>query len=95
MAFYTYLLRCSDDSYYVGHTDNIEYRIAQHQLGEIAGYTSKRLPVILLRAEDFPTREEALAAEMQLKGWTRAKKEAWVTNDFVSLKRLAKKKIST
>ena len=91
MAFYTYLLRCSDGSYYVGHTDNIEYRIAQHQSGEIAGHTSKRLPVTLLRTESFLTREEALAAEMQLKGWTRVKKEAWVMNDFVALKHLAKK----
>jgi len=91
MAFYTYLLQCSDGSYYVGHTDNIEYRLAQHQSGEVPGYTSDRLPVTLLKVEDFPTREEALAAEMQLKGWTRAKKEAWITHDFVSLKRLAKK----
>ncbi|MEA9981051.1 GIY-YIG nuclease family protein [Herbaspirillum sp. RTI4] len=91
MAFYVYLLRCSDDSYYVGHTDKLESRIAQHQSGSIAGYTAKRRPVTLLKAEDFPTREEALAGERQLKGWTRAKKEAWITDDFMSLKRLAKK----
>ncbi len=91
MAFHVYLLRCSDSSYYIGHTDNLESRLAQHQSGTLQGYTASRLPVILLKAESFPTREEALAAEMQLKGWNRAKKEAWVNNDFGLLKQLAKK----
>lgn len=92
MAFYVYLLHCSDGSYYVGHTDNIESRLAQHQTGVLPGYTATRLPVKLLKSESFPTREEALTAEMQLKGWSRVKKEAWVNNDFVLLQQLAKKK---
>jgi predicted GIY-YIG superfamily endonuclease len=94
MAFHVYLLRCSDSSYYIGHTDNIEARLAQHQSGALPGYTSTRLPVTLMKVEMFPTREEALAAEMQLKGWGRAKKEAWIKNDFVLLKKLAKKDFS-
>jgi predicted GIY-YIG superfamily endonuclease len=64
MAFHVYLLSCSDRSYYIGHTDNLEGRIAQHQCGELKGYTATRRPVVLLKAESFPTREEALAAEM-------------------------------
>lgn len=91
MAFYVYLLRCSDGSYYVGHTDNIEVRMAQHQAAAVAGFTSKRLPVELLKTESFGTREEALAAEQQLKGWTRRKKEAWLAGNFEELRRLAKK----
>jgi predicted GIY-YIG superfamily endonuclease len=75
MAFYVYLLRCADNSYYVGHTDNPELRIAQHQSGKLDGYTATRLPVVLLKAESFPTREEALAAETQLKGWGEQKKK--------------------
>ena len=94
MAFYVYLLHCSDESYYVGHTDNIESRLAQHQTGALPGYTATRLPVRLLKSESFFTREEALTAEMQLKGWSRAKKEAWVKDDFVLLQHLAKKKFS-
>ena len=94
MAFHVYLLRCADRSYYIGHTDNIEYRIAQHQSGALPGYTSTRRPVQLLKAEPFSTREEALAAEMQLKRWSRAKKEAWVSGDFALLSRLAKKNFS-
>jgi predicted GIY-YIG superfamily endonuclease len=94
MAFHVYLLSCSDRSYYIGHTDNLESRIAQHQSDELKGYTATRRPVVLLKAESFVTRGEALAAEMQLKGWSRAKKEAWVEGDFVLLQRLAKKNFS-
>ncbi|QDD63110.1 GIY-YIG nuclease family protein [Herbaspirillum seropedicae] len=91
MAFYVYLLRCSDGSYYVGHTDNIEARMAQHQSAAMKCYTSTRLPVELLKSESFGTRDEALAAEQQLKGWTRRKKEAWLAGNFEELRRLAKK----
>ncbi|BEV13661.1 GIY-YIG nuclease family protein [Herbaspirillum sp. DW155] len=91
MAFYVYLLRCSDGSYYVGHTDNIETRMAQHQSAALKCYTSTRRPVQLLKTESFDTRDEALAAEQQLKGWTRRKKEAWLAGNFEELRRLAKK----
>ena len=76
MSFYAYMLRCSDGSYYIGHTDALERRIAQHQHGELPGYTHDRRPVTLMWSQDFPSRIEALEAEHQLKGWTRAKKEA-------------------
>lgn len=93
MAFYVYLLHCSDESYYVGHTDNIESRLAQHQTGALPGYTATRLPVRLLKSESFFTREEALTAEMQLKGWSRAKKEAWVKKRFCFIATSCKEKI--
>ena len=40
MSFWVYILRCADGSYYTGHTDNLDERIAKHQAGEIEGYTS-------------------------------------------------------
>jgi predicted GIY-YIG superfamily endonuclease len=58
--FHLYILRCSDGSYYVGHTDDLDYRIAQHQSGELPGDTSTRLPVELVFATDFPSRDDAL-----------------------------------
>jgi predicted GIY-YIG superfamily endonuclease len=69
MSFWVYILRCADNSYYTGHTDNLEDRIAKHKAGEIEGYTSTRLPVKVVFSEEFPTREEALACGQQIKGW--------------------------
>ena len=83
------MLRCADDSFYVGHTDELEKRLGQHQLGEIVGYTHTRRPVRLVWQQEFETREEALSAERQIKGWNRAKKEALIAGDWVSIRRLA------
>ena len=90
MAFWTYILRCSDSSYYVGHTDDIDYRMAQHEQGAIGGYTAKRRPVALLWPDQFPTRDEAFAAERRLKGWSRAKKEALIAGDWDRVSSLAR-----
>jgi tRNA/rRNA methyltransferase len=90
LDFYTYLLRCADGHYYVGHTDDLDSRVAQHQSGAIPGYTQKRRPVQLLWADRFPDRDSAFAAERQIKGWSRAKKEALVRGDFDALRELAK-----
>ena len=90
MAFWVYILRCRDGAYYVGHTDDLDQRVAQHQSGEVGGYTAKRLPVELVYSQDFSTRDEAFAAERQLKGWSRAKKEALIRGDWPELRRLAR-----
>ncbi|HEY3302254.1 MAG TPA: GIY-YIG nuclease family protein [Candidatus Binatia bacterium] len=89
MSFSVYILRCADNSYYTGHTDNLEQRLAKHQAGEIEGYTSARLLVRLLFSEQFETREEALACERQIKGWSRKKKEAPMRGDWNEISRLA------
>lgn len=89
MDFYTYLLRCSDGSYYAGHTDDLDVRVAQHQAGAIPGYTEKRRPVELVWSDRFPDRDSAFSAERQLKGWSRAKKEALIRGDFEALRQLA------
>ena len=90
MSFFVYILRCADGSYYVGHTDDLEPRIAAHQRGEIAGYTRKRRSVRLMFAEEFRTREEALARERQVKGWSRAKKEALMKDNWNRLQWLSR-----
>ena len=91
MSFWVYILRCSDKSYYTGHTDNLEKRIIEHKSGVIDGYTSTRLPVTLVFSEEFPTRDEALACELQIKGWSRKKKEALMARDWTEIKRLARR----
>lgn len=91
MAFFTYILRCRDGSYYVGHTDDLERRIAEHQSGALGGYTARRLPVAFLWANSFQTRDEAFAAERKLKGWSRAKKEAMMAGDWALVSALARR----
>jgi predicted GIY-YIG superfamily endonuclease len=90
MAFYAYLLRCSDGSYYAGHTDDIDYRLAQHQRGTLGGYTARLRPVELVWTDMFPSRDEAFAAERKLKGWSRAKKEALIAGDWALISQLAR-----
>ena len=94
MAFHTYILRCNDGSYYTGHSENFELRIAQHQAGETGGYTAARRPVTLVWSDSFPTREEALSAERRIKGWTRAKKEALIRGDWEEIRRLSRNRQS-
>jgi predicted GIY-YIG superfamily endonuclease len=91
MAFWVYILRCADSSYYTGHTDNLQQRVGQHQTGQIPGYTETRRPVQLVFSQDFTTREEALAAELQIKGWSRKKKEALMRGDWEALRAASKK----
>jgi predicted GIY-YIG superfamily endonuclease len=91
MSFWAYILRCADNSYYTGHTDNLEKRIGEHSSGAIAScYTFKRRPLQLVFSQEFPTREEALASELQIKGWSRKKKEAMMRGDWAEVSRLAK-----
>jgi predicted GIY-YIG superfamily endonuclease len=91
MAFYAYLLRCSDGRFYAGSTDDLEARVAQHQAGHDTGcYTFKRRPVILAWSDSFSTRIEAKEAERRLKGWSRAKKQALIAGDWDRIKQLAR-----
>lgn len=90
MAFYAYILKCANGKYYTGHTDDLEKRLGQHQSGLIKGYTSAHLPVTLMWAQDFPTRYEALDAELKIKGWSQVKKEALINGDWDRLSFFAK-----
>ena len=89
-GFYVYILRCSDGSYYAGHTDQIEARLAAHQSGQISGYTSERRPVALVFLEELGSRDDAFRRERQIKGWSRLKKEALMADDWERLVRLSR-----
>lgn len=88
--FRVYILRCSDGSYYVGHTDDLDKRVAEHQSGAFPGHTKSRLPVALVHAIEVATREEALQNELHIKRWTRAKKEALIRGDWKAVTALAR-----
>ena len=75
MAYYTYIVRCSDDSLYTGYTNDLDNRIEAHNSGRGAKYTRGRGPVELVYFEEHPTKEEAMSREWQIKRLTRSEKE--------------------
>jgi putative endonuclease len=85
MAFWVYILRCSDGRYYTGHTENLQRRIAEYQTGGFCDFTSRRRPITLMWSENFQTRIEALETERRIKPWSRAKKEALIKGDWATV----------
>ena len=92
---YLYILRCADGSYYTGTArSGLEQRVAEHNSGFHEGYTSTRRPVTLVFSQWFDRITDAIAAERQVKGWSRAKKEALIRGDFGRLQELSKRRRS-
>jgi putative endonuclease len=92
MSFWAYMLHCNAGRLYVGQTDDLERRIAEHESGIIQGFTSAYLPVKLVWSQEFPSRYEAVVAERRIKGWSRAKKLALIRDDWNRISDLAKSK---
>ena len=91
-----YILKCADGSYYTGTArTTLEQRLAEHNSGHLDGYTATRRPVTLVYSQWFDRITDAIAAERQVKGWSRAKKEALIRGDFEALKVLASRKRPT
>ena len=86
---WVYILRCSDGSYYVGSTIDLELRVAQHEEGLGGKYTAMHRPVELVFAREFESIEEAYEGENQVKRWRREKKEALIRGDWDALPWLA------
>ena len=87
-----YILECSDGTYYVGSTKNLDQRIIQHQSGVGSRYTSGRLPVKLVYGEEYDRVADAYYREKQVQNWSRAKREAVINGNTEMLPPLAKKK---
>ncbi len=90
MKGYTYILKCSDESFYTGSTTDIKRRFSQHQKGLGANHTKKRLPVVLVYVEEYETIQEAYKHEKQIQGWSRKKKQALIDGDMNKLHILSK-----
>ena len=86
-----YILRCGDGSYYVGSARDLDERMQQHFLGQGSTYTSKRMPVELVYAEEYEHVHEAYAREKQVQGWGRAKREALIERRYVELPGLTRR----
>jgi len=90
-TYWVYMVRCVDESYYVGVTSEIDRRIAEHNLGlSRIAYTFTRRPVSLVYAQAFSNVDDAIAAEKRIKGWSRAKKTALICGDWDAIRELAK-----
>lgn len=92
MSFWLYIIECADKSFYIGHTDNLDERMRLHDLGIDGSYTASRRPLTLVHVQEFETRYETLAMERKLKGWSRAKKLAYIAGDWNEVHRLSKGK---
>jgi putative endonuclease len=91
--YYVYVVQCKDSFYYTGITNKLETRINQHNEGkDVFSFTYKRRMVTLKYYERFTDVKQAIAREKQLKGWSRAKKEALFSEDYDLLRELAKGK---
>lgn len=89
MRGWMYMLICADGTFYTGSTNNLECRLYQHQNGEGANHTKKRLPVKLVYYEEYPRIDEAFYREKQVQGWNRRKKEALISGEYGLLPKLA------
>ena len=95
MEVTVYILRCADGSYYTGLTkQEIEARLWEHNAGIYDGYTKKRRPVTLVFAETYDRIDEAIAQKRQVKGWSRAKKEALIALQYERLPELSRNRQS-
>ena len=94
MGGWTYMLRCSDGSFYVGSTsyDDVSVRVAEHNEARYFGYTSSRRPVSLAWSKWFHDLRSAHAMERRLKGWSRAKKLALISGDSDALVKLSRRR---
>jgi putative endonuclease len=86
-----YILECSDGTYHVGSTKDLEFRLSEHQAGKGAKFTSRRLPVKLVFSEEYERVVDAYAREKQVQNWSRAKREALIKGNPETLPALAKK----
>ena len=84
-----YMLECADGTLYTGITNDLERRIRQHNAGTASRYTRSRLPVELVYSQEFPSAHQAFLRERQVKGWSRANKQALIQVDLDQLVELS------
>ena len=91
MPYYVYILQCSNGTFYTGNTSNLAARISQHIFGyNPKSYTYNLRPVKLVWTREFQTRTDALIVEKQIKGWSHAKKQALIEDDFEKIHQIVK-----
>jgi putative endonuclease len=90
-AYYVYILRCFDGTFYVGVTNNVDRRFAEHAGGlDPDCYTFKRRPLMIAHVSEFAWVDQAIAFEKKLKSWSHRKKRAFIDGDFEALARYSR-----
>ena len=77
---YTYMLKCKDNTYYTGYTNDLEKRLKAHNEGKGAKYTRGRVPVELIYYEEYEDKHSAMRREWEIKQLSRSEKEAMRQN---------------
>jgi putative endonuclease len=78
MSWVCYLLRCADDTFYCGISNDMAKRLAAHNAGEGAKYTRGRIPVSVVYCENCADKSAALKREMRIKRMSRSAKQLLV-----------------
>jgi predicted GIY-YIG superfamily endonuclease len=91
---YVYILRCADNTFYVGSARDLDARVKAHNDGRGAAHTFKHRPVRLVYSEAFGSETAAVTRERQLKRWSHGKKQALVEGSIERLKHLSKRRTS-
>ena len=89
MKGWMYILKCGNDKFYTGSTNDLDRRLIEHQTGEGANYTRKNQPVELVYFEEFDRIHKAFYREKQVQNWSHAKKQALIDGDLEGLVKLA------
>ena len=90
-TYFVYILKCNDNSFYTGMTNNLIRRLYEHRGGINKGaYTYKRRPIKLVWFEVFPDATQAIMTEKKIKGWSRRKKQALIDEDWDKLVKYSK-----
>jgi predicted GIY-YIG superfamily endonuclease len=90
--YWVYIIRCADGNYYIGSTRDLEKRLRAHEEGRAAAYTARPRALYLAFSEKHDTLEAARRRELQIKRWTRKKKEALISGNVEGLKSMDKKR---
>jgi putative endonuclease len=87
---WVYILKCADDSFYVGSARELDVRAEQHALGHAGSYVDRRRPVTLVWAQECEHIEDAFVLEHKIKGWRRDKKLALIEGRLSDLAALSR-----
>ncbi len=90
MSYSVYILRFSNNSLYIGQTNNLHQRLTDHKnkATRAPKFSKENGEFELTYQENYQTQLESMRREKQLKGWTRVKKEALIKGDLEKLKKL-------